>query len=328
MYENEAMTDDELKDWLMERPKYIKILRILCKYQGENEASWKEGDGIESRKIIPLGVSPMDLYHLYRTGLLAKVYDSNKYKEYRIIHIPYVEKIIKEIEETESQEQHQESEPDIIPDDIFDCVIGHEGKKRRIMRALRSHEPVALLLVGEPGTAKSLITDSIGDLPHTSLAYGTGASRSGLTDLLFNARPRRLIYEEIDKAAPKDYSVLLELTERGTVTETKVRKTRSMELRCMVITTANELSKVPKEYIDRFDLIYFKTYTQKEFYDTVVSVLASRYSLDSVMAEHVAQVVWIEMRCKSVRQAIRIAQMCKTVEEVNEYLEDWKEGRS
>jgi holliday junction DNA helicase RuvB len=96
---------------------------------------------------------------------------------------------------------------------IFDNIVGYERIKRTILRSLNSREPVHILLVGPPGQAKTLflicILEAYGQ--KALFTVGGNASKSGITDVLFNMQPKYLLVDEIEHLKPEYQTVLLSL---------------------------------------------------------------------------------------------------------------------
>jgi MoxR-like ATPase len=62
-----------------------------------------------------------------------------------------------------------------------------------------------------------------------------------MIDYIFDHRPKYLLLDELDKLSRKDQTFLLNLMETGIVSETKHRKTRSMEIKTSVFATSNNV---------------------------------------------------------------------------------------
>jgi DNA replicative helicase MCM subunit Mcm2 (Cdc46/Mcm family) len=92
----------------------------------------------------------------------------------------------------------------IVKTSIFDSVFGYEGVKRTFIRSLNSKEPVHILLVGQPGHAKTLflkcILERFGE-KMTFFTVGSNASKSGLIDVLFDMQ--YLLIDEIENLKPE-----------------------------------------------------------------------------------------------------------------------------
>src|SRR5438270_14091288 len=57
--------------------------------------------------------------------------------------------------EQEAEATQAETAATVISPTMFDEIVGHQGQKRVILRALESPRPVHVLMVGPPGTAKT-----------------------------------------------------------------------------------------------------------------------------------------------------------------------------
>jgi len=299
---------------------YLSFIRYLIDYQREHEHEWTDNSfGIESNKIR--GLRPAHLHKLWDIGILDKVYDSNRYKTYRIVDIELLDKAMAILtEEFVDGCGMFESLGDItdkIPPDLFDCILGLDDYKQIILRSVKADKPVHVLLTGPPATAKTLILTELERLPGVTRVVGSSASKSGLLDELFNARPRFLIYDEIDKCSPKDLSVLLELQEKQRVTETKHGKTRTIPLSCWVYATANDITRIPEENLSRFMVLHFKEYSEEEFLRTAEFVLIKREGAEELLAGYIAKKVWNELDSGDIRDAIRISRLAKAEQEVD-----------
>ena len=97
---------------------------------------------------------------------------------------------------------------------IFDNIVGYEVMKRTFLRSLNSKDPVHILLVGPPGQAKTLFLKSILEAYGEKMAFftvGGNASKSGMTDVLFEVQPKYLLVDEIEHLKPEYQTMLLSL---------------------------------------------------------------------------------------------------------------------
>jgi len=205
-------------------------------------------------------------------------------------------------------------EEEYIPPDLFDVIIGHEGKKEIINRSISSDEPVHGLLYGVPASAKSLMLEELNRLPRSKFILGSNLSKAGLYDALLNERekPRFLIIDELDKIDDQaNLAALLSLMERGIITETKYKRHRQMKLKCWVFASANRIDRIPEELMSRFLLLKFKPYTDAEFVDIAVNVLTKRESTNESIALYISQTVMKELGSRDVRDAVKIARLLK-----------------
>ena len=230
-----------------------------------------------------------------------------------------VSQVLKETEEyTKSIGETCWREP-AVPSDFLDIVEGYDDLKKFITKALTLDEPFHILLVGEPGTAKSLILMEIERLPGAKLITAGTSSKVGIRDLLLEEEPRYLLIDEIDKIGdPNDLSILLTLMESQRVVVAKHGMRVDKKVSCSVIAAANSTKKLPRELLDRFDVYYLKSYTKDEYVRVVSNYLVKRRGTDPELARYIAEKVG--GYTSSVREAVRVAKICKSREEVDEFL--------
>lgn len=161
--------------------------------------------------------------------------------------------------------------------DLFEEIIGHKEIKKIITNAIFSEKPVHILLVGDPGSAKTMFLLEINRLVKASLfVIGSNTTKAGLLNQLFETRPRFVLVDEIEKMNKPDQSSLLHLMETGIISETKMNKTREMELKCWVFASANSCEKISEPLLSRFVVLQIPEYTFEEFKGIVMLRLKKR----------------------------------------------------
>ena len=262
-----------------------------------------------------LPASPAVLNKMVLEGLLKINFKSHSSTNYRLnISIEEAEKLLEPEEPLEAEE-----EPIEIPSDLFGVIVGHEKAKRVINMCLRAERPVHVLLSGVPATAKSLFVMEISRLPNSRYALGSTSSKAGIVDFLLEQRPRYLIVDEIERMASEDQSALLSLMESGIVTRLKKGMREKVKLNALVFATCNRPEKLPPELRSRFWILHFREYSPDEFKRVVVGVLTKRDGTSGELAEYIAEK--LAGRTKDVRDAVRLARVCKTKAEVDELIE-------
>src|SRR5690242_18792869 len=93
--------------------------------------------------------------------------------------------------------------------------------------SIDADEPVHILLVGPPASAKTMFIKSLMKLNNSYFTDGGNSTKAGMLEYIFDNQPKYLLIDEIDKMSTKDQTFLLNLMETGIVTETKHRKTRT-----------------------------------------------------------------------------------------------------
>ena len=223
-------------------------------------------------------------------------------------------------------------------DKIFEEVIGYDDIKKVFRMALKSDEPIHVLLVGAPASAKTIFLEALmhklGD-KQAYFAIGSSSTRAGVVNMLFMKEPKYLMVDEIDKMSASDQASLLGLMETGEMVETKVNKTRSIKLKTWVFATANTTTRLSKPLLTRFMVFSLKPYTYEDFEEVTVHVLGRRYNVKMDLAIVIASAVWHKMGTPNIRQCLKIAKMTKKKEDVEWLIdtmgkyqdsgEDWNE---
>src|SRR5947209_10616610 len=131
---------------------------------------------------------------------------------------------------------------------FFNSIFGYEDIKKLLMRCISAKEPTHVLLIGPPGSCKTvfLLEMARGLDNKAYFMDATSASGAGIIDYLFENDIKYLLVDEIDKLQRKDQSVLLNLMENNVLIETKVCKTRKKEMKVSVFGTCNDIAKISR----------------------------------------------------------------------------------
>jgi Holliday junction DNA helicase RuvB len=194
-------------------------------------------------------------------------------------------------------------------EELFDDVIGFDDVKEIFQMSIDAEKPVHILLVGPPASAKSLIMSSITKLERSYYAVGSSSTKSGIFDYLFEHRPRYFIIDEIDKMNKRDQTSLLNLMESGILSELKHRKQRMTQLKTWVFASANNIDRILPPLLTRFTVIHIKPYTENEFVDIAVKVLAREERLGKDLATLIAEAVFNKLKNTNIRECVRIARL-------------------
>lgn len=161
------------------------------------------------------------------------------------------------------------------------------GVEKRHADGVRVRGDIHILLVGDPGTAKSQLLRYVADVaPRGIYTSGKGATAAGLTaaavkddfaggrwvleaGMLVLADGGIAIVDELDKMTPEDRSAMHEALEQQTVSIAKAGITATLNARCPVLAAANpkwgrfnrekfiaEQIDLPPTLLSRFDVIY------------------------------------------------------------------------
>jgi len=113
----------------------------------------------------------------------------------------------------------------------FESIRGNDDIKLIINKAILSERPVHVLLMGRPGCAKTMfLTEMMRRLKNSYLIVGSNTTKAGLVNQLFEKQPKYLLIDGLDKMSGNDQVSLLHLTETAIISETKVKKTRLLDL--------------------------------------------------------------------------------------------------
>ena len=197
----------------------------------------------------------------------------------------------------------------------FKEIIGHYETKEILNKAIVSKNPVHILLVGRPGSAKTLFLLEINRLFKSSIfVVGSNTTKAGLTNQLFDSRPKFVLVDELEKMSYTDQNSLLHLMENGMVSETKINKTREMILRSSVFASANSCIKIIEPLLSRFLVVKLPDYSFEEFMDIAVFEL-KKEKIDEMTARSISQRVWQELENRDIRDVIKIGRLARNIQE-------------
>jgi holliday junction DNA helicase RuvB len=198
----------------------------------------------------------------------------------------------------------------------FEEIVGHDDIKHIFVKAILSKRPVHLLLVGSPGSAKTMFLTEI--MRHYRSSYfvvGSNTTKAGLVNQLFERRPTFLLIDELEKMSVTDQTSLLHLMETGIISETKINKTRQMEHTSWVFATANSCEKIIQPLLSRFAILGLPKYSFEEFSEIAVTRLA-RENVNECIARVIAQKAWNELGSRDIRDVIKVARLANNVQEI------------
>ena len=200
--------------------------------------------------------------------------------------------------------------------DCFEEVIGYHDIKRLFRMAIYADEPVHILLVGPPASAKTVFMRSLMKLPSSYFTDGTNSTKAGMIDYIFEHKPKYILIDEIDKMQNRDQAFLLNLMETGIVSETKYQKARSMEAKTWIFASSNNSNNLISALRSRFFTIKLAPYSYQQFCEVTQRLLVLN-GIDTEIAKATADAVWYKMGSGNIRDCIRIARMAKSLEDVN-----------
>jgi len=170
-----------------------------------------------------------------------------------------------------------------------------------------------------------MFLEGLGSLPGSQYALGGSSSRAGIADFLLNFRPRYLVIDELDKMKAEDFSVLLSLMQSGVVARLKKGMRDVEQMTTWVFAGCNRRDRLPPELLSRFVEFRFTPYSREEFVEVAVTVINGQLGKNQDLARYIAEQV--SRRTRDVRQAIHVAQLCDSQEEVDRFESGAEPGR-
>ena len=197
----------------------------------------------------------------------------------------------------------------------FENIVGNVDTKLILNKAILSKRPVHVLLVGKPGCAKTMfLTEIMYSIKKSYFTVGSNTTKAGLVNQLFEKEPKYLLIDELDKMSGNDQVSLLHLMETGLISETKVRKTRQLELVSRVFATANNCEKIIEPLVSRFLVLQVPDYTFEEFKEIAIAKL-EKENIDRHLAQIIIEKVWSHSR--DIRDAIKVGRLVRNEQEVS-----------
>jgi len=314
-------------DEILYNPEYREVLKRIIRHEEELEEQYRTDpiyQGLDMHPFWELLDIPVEWKYV-RVFIHAGLVKKFSKKTYMLINREQIKKKIEEIE-SQIKERRAAQEREIeFPSDLFDIIEGYDDLKYFLKLALKAERPVHVLLVGAPGTAKTLFLMEIERLGARFITAGT-STKVGIRDIIFEELPRILIIDELDKIADsKDLSALLTWMESGRIIIAKHQLREERRGKGWVIAACNTTRGLPRELLDRFEIFYLKPYSRDDFILVVTNYLSKRMNIDRDLAEYIANKVY--SYSNSVREAIRIATLAKTKKDVDKILSIVKKYR-
>ena len=206
----------------------------------------------------------------------------------------------------------------------FENIIGNDDIKFVLNKAILSKRPIHILLYGKPGCAKTMfLTEIMRRLKNSYFIVGSNTTKAGLVNQLFEKEPEYLLIDELDKMSGNDQVSLLHLMETGIISETKVKKTRQLELVSWVFASANSPGRIVDPLLSRFVVLEVLDYTFEEFTDIAISRLAKE-KVNREMATVIAEKVWYELGSRDIRDVVKVARLVNNQDDISRIIDIMK----
>lgn len=284
---------------IQETPDWRDYLQAIVEWETEHPPSDLHPGWQWHAVHVPTGV----INQLIGRKLVDVVSESRQYRYYRLADLEATRSAL------ELSELRDESSEPVDVESMFKLVVGHERVKTLVRYTIKAEEPVHCLLIGPPGTAKTLILSDIGRLTGAEFYVGSTTTKAGLVGLLLSAKPRYLVIDELDKMAPVDMTPLLNLMEGGAVTLLQHKTQQRVHLRTKVFAGANDLKPISTLILSRFLKAEIPPYSPREFIQVATAVLTQHEGQGPQLAQHIATEV--VRYTTDIRDAVRVARLAR-----------------
>lgn len=321
------------KEWVRGRDDYIRILRDAVDHEqdkapmsssilkdSDKDACWSSGD---------IGAMGTKVYQLEVHGFVERVYDSSNHTDYALTDRDEIAKFVSEEEDYTQMDgmrvvEHDIPSPEDLPDGLFDDVIGYDNVKWLIKRALTTEDITNVLLVGPPGSAKTVFLLCIESMPDSVFVSGKSTSGPGVLAKMFREEPKYMAIDEFDDVDKEVQETLSQHMDTGILDETKVGKDRQVKMNTSTFASANSTDPIINQVQDRFLDLHFDPYTEEEFIEICEHLLPRREGVSEAESRDIADAVWKLEDEGNVRKAISVARLSrgdphKVIEVLDEY---------
>lgn len=284
---------------LQEHPDWRPVLREIIAYEKENEtkAYWQGWEWRDVR-VHPGAVNAM---------LVARLCELKSKSRSSSYYLLSGRDVIEEMLNLETSPTANADAASI--EGLFENIKGHDTIKEMLRFALNADTPVHCLLIGPPGTAKTMMLEDIAKLPGSQYYLGATTTQAGLMSMLIERRPTYLVIDELDKMDRRDMDPLLSLMATGMVVQLKHGANNRLQLPTRVFAGANDVTKVSAPILSRFAKLKVPGYTQAEFIEVATAVIQQKVQMGENMARLIA--VECSKHTVDVREALNVARMCR-----------------
>ena len=317
-----ALSSDELRE----------ALEAIVRREEELRREWPGRESWWSWRLGEVGLSYHTVAKLVRLGLVRVTYSSGRQTYYRLVDYEATRRALEEWERGLRRRASEllPGQAKGVPRDLFETIEGHDELKWVFAKSLRT-TGYHILLVGPPASGKTLFMLEIARLPGAVFVDVPHATRVGIRELILEYRPRYLLLDELDKATSKDFlNGLGNIMETGMLVVAKHGKYERIKVDLNIYATANSLRRIPEHIRSRFDIYVMPPYSDEELIRVITGLLVKRYGKPRRLAEAIAQAVVYDLKTRDPRDAVRIAKIVETVEDLRQYVRVKKKygGRS
>jgi DNA polymerase III delta prime subunit len=146
----------------------------------------------------------------------------------------------------------------------------------------------------------------------------------GLRDILLYETPRFLAIDEIDKASPEDFAMLLTLIDKGIVQKNVAGTSIEKRINCVILMAANNIHRIPNTLISRSIVIEFQPYSKQELMEIGRHIL-KREGVKNELIDFIVE-KGIQAGINDPRDFTKVAKLASNEEEVLKVLNTMKIG--
>lgn len=196
-----------------------------------------------------------------------------------------------------------------VPDDLFSPVVGMTHEIRVLRRCVVSDPPLHAVIIGPPGSAKSLLLEELRRLPETRYIVGRNMTSSGLIEMFVDSDnpPRILLIDEIEKSDPNTLATLLTVMDGKATRAVHGKGAVERDIDVRIIAAGNSKTKIPDALLNRFIELDLQPYSAEERQAVIEGFLQNRHGMDPELAHEIA--TRVAERGGDTRDAYQIAQV-------------------
>ena len=180
--------------------------------------------------------------------------------------------------------------PLALPADLFDGVVGLDEEKKFLRQVVQSRNPLHALLIGPPGSGKSLLLEEMRRLEGARYMVPRQLTVKGLRDVLLE-RPSLVLIEEVGTGDGAFQGMLLTAMD-GIVTKDLVGQHEEItDLDTRFVGTCNSTANIIEPLLERFWELPVPDYTPEQKREAIIMFLTRKKGLDAAAAGEVAGLI-------------------------------------